>query len=298
LGNQMFQYALSRSISIKNNSSVAFDVLMLHDHSSNHSNMVHRFFDLDIFELPKFDFVSKKESDYYNGIPSSSLIGKLKNRLVKIVRPLRLVLEKDKSFDSSMLDVKDDYCIVGSFQSPNYFEEYRGTLLEDFNIKEEYLDTESFRKHKKVIEESVGSVSIQVRRGDYVSNSLYRDMLGSQPVEYYLKAIQRIKEKVSNPQFFVFSDDIDWCKENFKSITNITYVESEMSKKGMASDLKLMSLCKHNIVSNSSFAWWGAWMNRNIDKVVIAPKLWVTEKYQSDMNVNPIDILPKKWIQL
>ncbi|MEI6553564.1 MAG: alpha-1,2-fucosyltransferase, partial [bacterium] len=135
------------------------------------------------------------------------------------------------------------------------------------------------------------SISIHIRRGDYISNQEANNFHGSCSIDYYTEAINIIKGKVSNPIFFVFSDDIAWVKENLKSDIVATWV-SEYNLDN-TEDLLLMSFCKHQIIANSSFSWWGAYLNRNINKIVIAPKKWIANKgYNTD------EITPSSWIKL
>ncbi|MDR2407204.1 MAG: alpha-1,2-fucosyltransferase [Bacteroidales bacterium] len=121
---------------------------------------------------------------------------------------------------------------------------------------------------------SVNSVSIHVRRGDYLKHKMY---LGLCDKDYYVNAISYMKKKIDHPVFFVFSNDINWCKSNLRDVINDSCSEYiDWNKKGKSYiDMQLMSICKHNIIANSSFSWWGAWLNNNIDKIVIAPKKWL-----------------------
>jgi hypothetical protein len=293
----MFQYALAKHLAIKNNTTVGVDLFMLHDHSSKDPNVVHRFYDLDIFKMQQPTFVSKEESDYYNGIPGKYLHEKIINKIKRIIRPLRLKVEIDKSFNPDFLRIKDNYCIVGSFQSPKYFEEVNNDILHDYEVSENFLAYQVHNNFEKNILSTYNSVSIHIRRGDYVSNKLFNSMLGVLPESYYFNAIKYIRTVVEKPAFFVFSDDIDWCKIVFQKEKDVFFIENEKSKRGAASDLKLISICKHNIISNSSFSWWGAWLNKNPNKIVCAPKRWVSEENIGNKLIHAIDILPDKWIK-
>jgi hypothetical protein len=133
------------------------------------------------------------------------------------------------------------------------------------------------------------SVSIHIRRTDYVSNPNTRRFHGICDMDYYYKAVKMIAGKVHSSNFFLFSDDINWVKENFRIKYPTIFVDHIGSD---AEELLLMSLCKHNIIANSSFSWWGAWLNRNLSKIVIAPKKWFK------VNVNERDIVPQEWIRI
>lgn len=127
----------------------------------------------------------------------------------------------------------------------------------------------------KIIKETKNSVSIHVRRGDFLGNKLYS---GICTPEYYKNSVDLINQKIQNPHFFVFSDDIEWCKENLDfSGAQVTFVRSKSYGKKSAMDMLLMGECQHNIIANSSYSWWGQFLNNNKEKIVVAPKKWVNE---------------------
>jgi hypothetical protein len=117
-------------------------------------------------------------------------------------------------------------------------------------------------------------------------------------VSYYDKAVAKLLLNKETTKLFVFSDDIAWCKSNLKFNYETIFVEQEHSKKGVASDLALMALCKHNIISNSSFAWWGAWLGISNSKRVIAPINWVSKKYKGNVKIDSPDIVPPNWLRV
>ena len=129
-----------------------------------------------------------------------------------------------------------------------------------------------------------------MRRGDYINNTLYGNICTK---DYYLKAIERIKEIKEIDTFCVFSNDIMWCKENLSSFLNecnVIYVDWNHGKNSYQ-DIYLMSQCNNNIIANSSFSWWGAWLNQNIDKTVICPKKW--------NNIpNSLFEMPDDWVKI
>ena len=137
--------------------------------------------------------------------------------------------------------------------------------------------------------QSSDAVAIHVRRGDYISNQNTTEFHGICSLDYYHKAIDEIISKVNDPHFFVFSDDPEWTQENLKIDAPTTYVAHNSSDKNYE-DLRLMSLCNHFIIANSSFSWWGAWLSRNESKIVIAPSRWF-----QDIKYNDSDRLPEEW---
>ncbi len=140
--------------------------------------------------------------------------------------------------------------------------------------------------------QSFKSVSLHIRRGDYVSNKVTNQVHGVCDLNYYSHAISYIAERISNTHLFVFSDDPEWAKGNLKTEIPTFFVDNNRADKDYE-DLKLMRQCKHNIIANSSFSWWGAWLNQNAGKIVIAPKKWFNDK-----SINTKDLIPEKWIRL
>lgn len=159
--------------------------------------------------------------------------------------------------------------IFGYFQTEKYFKHLRKELLEDFTLKTP-LNEENVKMLTKI--KSTNSVSIHVRRTDYLlqHKKIAYDLSDS---DYFPKAIAYIGERVKNPHFFIFSDDIAWCKKNLNIKYEHTFVELNDESNGVF-DLELMKNCKHNIIANSTFSWWGGWLNENPDKIVVAPALW------------------------
>lgn len=185
-------------------------------------------------------------------------------------------------FGYNELPKKDGQLLVGYFQSEKYFRRYRQSLIELFSIPN-IMRYDLFEKYGDVINLSVKSCSIHVRRGDYLKLSEHHPPL---TMDYYYKAMEVIKAD----KFLIFSDDIPWCKENFIG-DQFVFVEDEPDY----NSLILMSLCYDNIIANSSFSWWGAWLNRFEPKTVIAPNKWFGP---AKGNINTTDIIPKEWIKI
>jgi|TARA_R110002012_G_scaffold14048_4_gene58930 hypothetical protein len=182
----------------------------------------------------------------------------------------------EMSFDYQELPYYEDCIYRGYFQSEKYFKHNRDYILDCFDFS-----TEAEVQYKDVLKTK--TVSLHVRRGDYVNLQNHHPL---QPQEYYIKSLEEVGGFDS---ILVFSDDISWCKENL-ILPNAMYVE----KQSDVCDLKLMSLCDNNIIANSSFSWWGAWLNKSKDKKVVAPKNW----FGPDKNLNDSDIVPEDWIKI
>lgn len=180
----------------------------------------------------------------------------------------------------------DDIFYDGYWQNEDYFKNIRKSILDAFcfpGIVDE--------RNKILIEKLYGknSVSCHVRRGDYLKHPM---MCVCTP-EYYARAISKMNQQVNPELYCVFSDDIEWCRENIGALCkgmNVIYVDWNKGQESFR-DMQLMSLCKHNIIANSSFSWWGAWLNQNKDKVVMAPKDWMNKRVAND----PIC---KDWIRI
>lgn len=172
----------------------------------------------------------------------------------------------------------------GYWQTENYFIHNRQKILEIFRFDEKKLSTHSKELSEKICNQS--SVSIHIRRGDYLAEHNKRLYGGICTKDYYAKAIKMIQEKVQDANFYVFSDDVEWVKNNML-IPNCTYVDWNKGKDSWQ-DMFLMSKCKHNIIANSTFSWWGAWLNENPDKIVICPSRFININQKSD-------IIPYGW---
>lgn len=175
---------------------------------------------------------------------------------------------------------------VGYWQTEKYFKGIRNELLTDFSFK---LGDLKLEKMKKELSSNKKYVSVHIRRGDYLKNlDRYGDL---SETNYYTKAKEYLSRRVDNPIYVYFSDDIQWVKEKFYDKNGI-FIEKIMFEDYQNwYDMYLMSQCKHNIIANSTFSWWGAWLNPNKDKIVIAPKVW-NHMYERK------DICPPEWIRM
>lgn len=170
--------------------------------------------------------------------------------------------------------------LVGYFQSEKYFMNYKTEILKLFEIND---TTKNYLLEKYGVIINQDTCSIHIRRGDYLGLPTHHP---TQSIDYYKNAIQIVGEK---KHFLVFSDDIEWCKENIKGV-NVYYSHYEDE----VFDLSLIKNCDNNINANSSFSWWGSWLNKNKNKKIICPKIWFSEK----ANINDSDLIPKEWIRI
>ena len=282
IGNQMFQYAAGRRLAIKHKTVLKLDVNFLLDRTPR-ENFTYRTYELDIFNI-QGDIASPSEINRF--VPAN------RNVFYNIKRKLKLInviTEPHIHFHEDVLSASDNSYLDGYWQSENYFKDIGDIIRSDFTLKPEMTNiNQEFAKEIS----SCDSVSLHIRRGDYVSNPETNKFHGSCPLEYYQKAVVKIANCVKNPHFFIFSDDPDWAKKHLNLEYPIKFITHNGEGKNYE-DLRLMSLCKHNIIANSSFSWWGAWLNENPDKIVIAPEKWF-----NDPSINTDDLIPDGWIRI
>lgn len=281
LGNQMFQYALGRHLSLINNTNLYLDTSFLNDRKPK-KNFTLRTFDLDIFNITAGIAPAKISKKY--GI-NKNIFTKVVNRIIQ-PKSLSFIPEKKFSFNPAILNLTDNVYLNGYWQSEKYFIAIQEIIRKDFSIKEP-LPKHIQNLHSSI--ENSNAVCIHVRRGDFVKVETH----GTLGMDYYGKAAELMCEKITNPVFYIFSDDINWCKKNIILPGNINYVSDEFAAEKSRGHLALMMACKYFIIPNSSYGWWAAWLNIHPDKIVIAPKVWF---HNSTWDTK--DILPLNWITL
>jgi len=263
LGNQMFGYAFYLFLKRKYRVSfVGFDIWGS--------------IQVDIFKLSTIFSACKINSPNFYHTQFRIYNQRFIKSLIKII--------DDESFFSDKAGLFTVY--DGFWQSQLYFESIKADVRAAFLFDESKLNSSTKQLSIDIVNSN--SISIHIRRGDYLQHA---DIFGGIcTVEYYTKAIEYVLDRIDNCSFFVFSDDIDWVKLNFSHLGDFKYVDCNS---GMDSwqDMYLMSKCKHNIIANSTFSWWGAWLNENPHKIVVAPAKW--------MNTRDCDIiLPETWIKV
>jgi hypothetical protein len=288
LGNQMFQYAFGRALAIRYKTELVLDKQLLMDKSADHAIVTHRDFDLDIFNNLSFRWASEKEIFEFNGDPKANWLKRLGRRIRTTLSPKKLVIQKNNEFSERYMEVEADTCFVGRWQSLKYFENAKDQVIKDFDLKKP--DIKGIDEILNSIK-STTSVCLHVRRRDLVSSPLYSKLIGALSIDYYKTAVQLVLDKLQSPTFFVFSDDLDWCRLNLNLYPNTVFVEESLSGKKAEGHLYLMSECKHFIISNSTFAWWGAFLAANGNKIVVYPKNWNLE---SSLENNTM--CPKDWL--
>ncbi len=287
IGNQLFQYAMGRSLSERSK-----DTLMLDINSYSWDSL--RKYELGVFQL-KAPFASKKEIERVK--QSNPLFKdrvyyyfKLKCAPFPYFR-LSYLKEQSFTFDTNYLKFKSENVYVeGYWQSENYFKEIRDILLNELYIEESRFSL-IMKDYTSIIRKAQDSVSIHIRRGDYLSNTETTAFHGLCGLDYYRDAMYHIEKTIANPTYFVFSDDKSYVKEVFSGKKNVVIVENVPYD---YEELFLMSYCNHHIIANSSFSWWGAWLNDSSKKQVVAPARWFAN---IEMNNQTQSLFPPSWIR-
>jgi len=280
LGNQIFQYTFGKSLAKKNNTDLKLDLSFYNDKQNNlQRNYSLKYFntkenialDKETKKLKKNEWKDGRRSFFHNLFFANKSI---------------YIKEKQFNFDKKILKTTEDIYLDGYWQSEKYFKDIEKIIKKELTLKERLSN-----RAKEIAKEikNSNSISIHVRRGDYVKNPRTNSHHGLCSISYYEKSIKKITQQTQNTHFFIFSDDIKWAKKNLKTSSPTTFVEDSKDHE----DLILMSLCKHNIIANSSFSWWGAWLNNNPNKIIIAPQKWF-----NDPKRNTVDLIPKSWIRI
>lgn len=277
LGNQMFQYAAGLRAALHHNVPLKMDIHDFYKYEDRSYNLNH--FNISgtlADEIEIAQYKNDKKSFFCRWIERT-----------KPYYRRKYVIEKTMAFDPNILHISSDTYLEGYWQSHHYFVEIESRIREEFKVSNPLTDiNKNFAK--KIT--STDSVCVHVRRGDYISNTEANNFHGICSLDYYQKSFEIINSRVKEPTFFIFSDDHQWVMEKIKPGENTVYVNHNGPAKNYE-DMRLMSLCKHYIIANSSFSWWGAWLGSAPDKFVIAPKRWFSN--------DAIDLygrIPEKWL--
>ncbi len=271
LGNQLFQYALGRAVALHHKLPLKLDLTIFKTYK------LHRYL-LDQFAI-QADIATENEIIKLKGgnnVFSSAL------RKAGLAKRKFYFREKRSSyFDASVFKNNVVY-LDGYWQNELYFSNIRELLLPELTSISSMSDVGC--AYLECIKNS-NSVSLHVRRGNYLNTKNINVL----DVDYYMKAAEYIRKNLEKPTFYVFSDDLEWCKNSLGFLDDCIYLDRTKTE---IDDLKLMSFCRHNIIANSSFSWWGAWLNQNPKKTVIAPKGWLLNDPDSS------NVILSDWVKL
>jgi hypothetical protein len=284
LGNQLFQYATGRAHSLRTDSDLYIDTSQFNRNLG--PDVAKQSLHLDTFDLP-VESVQEPSKDGLNW----KISGKIR-RVVAIAAPqlaiylFNLYVEnRSLMFDSNVINLPGDVTLDGYWQSEQYFDDFTETLRREISVCNP-LRGENSRWYERI--SNTDSISVHVRRGDYVS--LGREL----PQIYYRNALDHIYRETEATSIFFFSDDMSWIRDHIQKLLpesiefNINYIECNDGETAYE-DLRLMRSCDYHIIANSTFSWWGAWLDCENDTTIIAPDYWIREP------VDKLDIIPNRW---
>lgn len=281
LGNQMFQYSLGRTLSLKCHSDLYFDISLL---EKPLPNITPRHYELDIFNIK--GYIASPDLLKHVSFSRKDVIRLGIRKLFTGEMVFQYVKEKNPNFHDEILSLPDNVYIDGYWQSAKYFSEIADIIRKEFS----FVNPPSAINQELLEEiEVCNSVSVHIRRGDYISNPVTMKFHGALGIDYYMQALNLIRNKIKDPHIFVFSDDISWVMNNLKTDLPIHFIDHNGTEKDYE-DLRLMSNCKHHIIANSSFSWWGAWLCDNSDKQIYAPKKWFNTP-----DIDARNLIPDSW---
>jgi hypothetical protein len=280
LGNQLFQYAAARRLAEKHKTQLLLDIQSFESGA------------LPCYKLDKYcinaDIVNRKYIERFYEPNRLKKMIKIALPVFNSIPRFLTINEKHCGFDPRILLLPDNVYLRGYWQSELFFSDIIEIIKKEFCLKEN-IRSESYEIAEQIRNQQ-NSVSLHIRRGDYVTNKIINSIYGTCPMSYYEKCISELEKQFTYLHIFVFSNDPEWVKENVK-FNHPFFVIEHCGEEYAHEDLYLMSLCKYNIIANSTFSWWGAWLNRYEKKKVFAPMQWFSQK-----NKQIHKLIPKNWI--
>lgn len=279
----MFQYATGRAIAHRYNLPLLLDA----------SGFAH--YDLRRYELGELSIQARLATDAELAragvkVKAPTLFKRL-SMAVGFNRPANQLKEASFTYDARVEQITPPVYLDGYWQSERYFSNIADLLRQEFMLKVP-LDVANEQMSAQIRETGASAVSLHIRRGDYVNNPQTAQYHGICSLDYYRAAVDYIASRVSEPHFFVFSDDHAWVTDNFRLKHAVTLVDVNGADRGVC-DMALMKACRHHIIANSSFSWWGAWLNPSVEKIVVAPARWFNQATQDTR-----DLIPPEWMRL
>jgi Glycosyl transferase family 11 len=284
LGNQMFQYAAGRALALRRGADLKLDL-------SGFESYSRRRYELDTLPICAAAATGAELAEFGVHKRRSVLIDRIRRKLrLRVGSAARPVYrEPHFHFDPAMLALGAPVYLDGFWQSERYFLDCSDI------IRRELTATDTFDHENAVVAaqiDAVNAVSLHVRRGDYVSDATTNRYHGICAPQYYQNALEYIVARTERPHLFVFSDDPEWTQCNLRFPVPTTFVVANSAERGQ-SDMALMSRCRHHILANSSFSWWGAWLNPSHEKIVVAPRRWFNAGTPDGR-----DLVPQAWVRL
>ena len=283
LGNQMFQYACGRALSLRTKQQLRLATDQFHNYSLHNGFDLERVFNIDV---PHASVTELKSLLRWQASPRLRKI--LGRPLMRWATSRNWCNEPYFSYWPGMLDVSHPVYVHGYWQSENYFADATNLIRRDFTFRNA-LDELDLAIHKRMRAEP--SASLHVRRGDYLQGKNQR-IFDVCDISYYVEAVQLLRQRLPTIRLFAFSDDPEWVQKCLMpKLGNMEIIRHNKGNRS-CNDMRLMSTADHHIIANSSFSWWGAWLNQNKEKIVIAPKKWFSDGRSTST------LLPDTWIRL
>ena len=283
LGNQMFQYAAGRALSLRYDTRLKLDRSFLD--ADARGKYTKRTYELNVFALDA-EFASAEETRPVKR-KGDSRLSRVLHRQFPFLFSSLYIAENTHQYMPRFWKYGPNAYLHGFWQSEKYFRPYRDAIRKDFTFREQAKG-----RNAEMLDliRKTHSVSVHIRRGDYVNDANVNAYHGLAGIAYYEAAVREIEKIAGAPELFVFSDDIEWCRQHLL-LGYPTHFMDHNNGSTAFEDMRLMSECRHNIIANSSFSWWAAWLNANPNKIVTAPRQWFRNE------ANP-DIYPADWIKL
>lgn len=282
LGNQMFQYAFGHFLARNRNEKPVF---FNEGHQQNQEQIAISNFNVSL------NLLTYQELKKLGYVVSNSFFYRIKRKLIQYFPFVNkaILVEKELNYLSN---IKENYSLFdGYWQSYKYLEPIEDKLRADFTFHNNVIS--NIDLYNNICNEI--SISLHIRRGDYLVGKNAK-IYESCPLNYYLTAVRQMKERFISPVFYVFSNDLEWAKNHLKvpNDVQLRFVDNSDCSEVAIADLFLMSSCKHHIIANSTFSWWGAWLNPSKEKKIIAPAKW----YVGTRNKTTKDLIPPEWDRL
>lgn len=283
LGNQMFQYAFARALALRQGGEVAL-------YWSDEKCETRRELELPAAFHLKAKLLSAAELSAFLGWQHNKVLRKVLGRIGCRSLLSRWLYEPHYHYAAQLRQVPDGSFLRGYWQSEKYFADNGEAIRRDFQFKTP-LSPRGRLLEEQIRRTGETAVSLHVRCGDYLSSAAVRNKHGNCPLDFYSAAVAYLAARVPTPRFYLFSDDLDWVQRHLQIPFPHLFVEPYDGGSGQE-DMHLMSMCRHHIIANSTFSWWGAWLNPSPEKIVVAPQKWFAD------GTSAADLLPPEWVRL
>jgi hypothetical protein len=286
LGNQLFQYALGRTLALQHRTELLFDTSLLYNRVPEKTKTFYQY-ELDLFEPPARIATAEDFPQYSSRFSTRNRLTRGLHLLNLRLHGLRYVMQRKFEFDPRVLASPDNVYLDGYWQTEKYFRAVAPQIRADLAFRHK-LGPEARRMHDRM--QATNAVCVHIRRGDYLEILGHMGVVGS---DYVQSGIRLLAERFSGLHFYIFSNDPKWCIENLRIAAPHTFITPENAGNNDREHMMLMSSCRHFVIANSTYSWWAAWLSPHPEKVVIGPKQWAADPHK-----NTSDVLPEGWLRL